>query len=123
MKTLKSILGICMAAALLACHSKNPGLSGIYVNQAKSEYSVASDTLIITAVSLTEKTYSVERHVSFQKIRNGQKEPVEFKQEKWNATWNSDQQVLAETEYGRQIRLSPDKPGVLLKNTLYQQIR
>jgi hypothetical protein len=124
MKTIKLVILICCAALITACtNSKNPGLSGMYVNQSQSEYSVAADTLIIDAVSLADKTYSVERHVAYQKIRNGQKQPTQFKKENWQAVWNSDQQVLAETEYGRQIRVSPDTPGIFLKNTLFRKIR
>ena len=123
MKTLKLIVLVSCAAAFAACTSKNPELSGVYVNQSQSEYSVASDTLIITVVSLTDKTYSVERRDGFQKIRNGAKLPIQFKQETWHATWDTNQQVLAETEYGRQIRLSPDKQGIMLKNTLFRKIR
>jgi hypothetical protein len=124
MKTIHSVMLICLAACIAACgNSKNPSLSGVYVNHAQSEYSVASDTLIIDAVNLTNKTYSVERHAGFQKIRNGQKQPEQFKKESWQAIWDSGNQVLSEGEYGRQIRLSSDTPGVLLKTTLFKKIQ
>jgi hypothetical protein len=123
MKTLKMLTFISCAMVIIACNSsKNPELSGVYTNQAQSEYSVASDTLIITAVSLANKTYSVERRTGYQKIRNGQKLPEQHKQEKWQATWNADQQVLSEAAYGRQISLLRDKPGVQLKNAVYLKI-
>lgn len=124
MKTLKILTFISCALIIIACNSsKNPELSGVYTNQAQSEYSIASDTLIITAVSLADKTYQIENRTGYQKIRNGQKLPAEYKQEKWQATWNPDKQVLAETEYGRQISVLRDKPGVQLKNTVYLKIK
>ena len=124
MKTIKTVLLIGCAALLVACsHSRNSALSGIYVNQAQSEYSAAYDTLIIDAASLEAKTYTVQRHVGFQRIKNGQKLPTEYKKETWQAVWDADKQVLAETEYGRQIRLSADTPGVWIKNTLFRKIR
>jgi hypothetical protein len=124
MKTLKILTFISCALIIIACNSsKNPELSGVYTNQAQSEYSIASDTLTITAVSLADKSYSVERRTGYQKIRNGQKLPAENKQEKWQATWNPDKQVLAETEYGRQISVLRDKPGVQLKTTVYLKIK
>jgi len=124
MKTLKILTFIGCAMFIIACSSsRNPELSGIYTNQAQSEYSTASDTLIITVVSLTDKSYSVERRTGYQKIRNGQKLPAEHKQEKWQATWDPDKQVLAETEYGRQISVLRDKPGIQLKNTVYLKIQ
>lgn len=123
MKTLKFLTFISCAMIIIACNSgKNPELSGVYVNQAQSEFSIASDTLIITAVNLADKTYQIEDRTGYQKIRNGKKLPAEYKQEKWQATWNPDKQVLAETEYGRQISVLRDKPGVQLKNTVYLKI-
>ncbi|MCR8561939.1 hypothetical protein KXD93_30065 [Mucilaginibacter sp. BJC16-A38] len=124
MKTIKLLILICCAAIDTACNnSKNPALSGVYINQSQSEYSMAYDTLIIDAVNLTAKTYSIESRTGFQKIRNGQKLPMQFKKETWQAVWNSEQQMLSEGEYGRQIRLSPDTPGVLIKKTLFRKIR
>lgn len=124
MNTIKIILLVCCAALMVACGSnKNPELSGIYVSEGKSQYSVATDTLIIDAVSLATRTYQIQRHVAFQRIRDGKKMPTELKRETWQAVWNPDQQVLAETEYGRQIRLSADTPGVRMKNTLFRKIR
>jgi hypothetical protein len=124
MKTLKILTFFSCAMLIIACDSsKNPELSGIYTNQAQSEYSIASDTLIITTVNLADKTYQIENRTGYQKIRNGQKLRAEYKQEKWQATWNPDKQVLAETEYGRQISVLRDKPGVQLKNTVYLKIK
>jgi hypothetical protein len=124
MKTLKILTFFSGVMLIIACNSsENPELSGIYTNQAQSEYSIASDTLIITAVSLADKTYQIENRTGYQRIRNGQKLPAEYKEEKWQATWNPDKQVLAETEYGRQISVLRDKPGVQLKNTVYLKIK
>lgn len=112
-----------IALLIAGCgRSKNPELSGVYVNHAESEYSVATDTLIITAVNLSTKTYSVERRDAFQRIRNGQKMPVEFRKETWQAVWNTDQQVLSETDLGRQIHLSEDPKGILLRNSLFLKV-
>lgn len=124
MKTIHSIILICFAAFIAACgNSKNPALSGVYVNKSQSEYSVATDTLIIEPVSLENKLYSIERRAGYQKIRNSQKQPEQYKKETWQAIWNSNQQVLSEEEYGRQIRLSTDTPGVRLKNALFKKIK
>jgi len=124
MKTIQTLMLICCLAVFTACsNTRNPSLSGVYVSQGQSEFSVATDTLIIDAVSLAAKTYSVQSHVSFQRIRNGQKLPPEYKKETWQAVWNADQQVLSEGEYGRQIHVSADTPGVRLKNTLFRKIR
>lgn len=124
MKTNQLLFLICGAGLLAGCgKSKNPALSGVYVNQSQSEYSIAFDTLVIDAVNLTDKTYSVTSRAGFQKIRNGLKQPMQYKAETWQAVWSSDQQILSEGEYGRQIRLSPDTPGVFMKKTLFRKIQ
>ncbi|MCQ6958316.1 hypothetical protein [Mucilaginibacter aquariorum] len=124
MKTLKFLIIAGFALLIAGCGgSKNPELTGVYVNNAESEYSVATDTLIITAVNLATKTYSIERRDAFQRKRNGQKLPAEFRKETWQAVWNTDQQVLAETELGRQIYLSDDPKGVKLKNSVFLKIK
>lgn len=125
MKTLKTIILLSSVVILAACNEsiKNPELTGVYVNKTIGEYSEVSDTIIITAVSLADKTYQIENRSGFQKIRNGVKQQMEYKQDKWNATWNTDKQVLAETDLGRQILISKDKPGILMKSTLFLKIK
>ena len=123
MKTLKFLIIAGFALLIAGCGSnKNPELTGVYVNESKNEFSIAKDTLIIKATSLTDKAYSIENRTTFQKIRNGQIQAAESKIVRWNAFWQTEQQVLSEGELGRQIRLSPDKKGIVIKNTLYKKI-
>ena len=123
MKALSLII-ILAIIAFIGCtsNSQSKSLSGTFTNQSKSEYSTASDTLIITSTQSTNN-YQIERKTGFQKIRNGVTQAKEYKTEKWQSTWNDDKQVLAETEYGRQITPGKDGTSVTLKNTQYKKIK
>ena len=124
MKALPFII-ILAIVAFIGCTNnfQSKSLSGTFTNQSKSEYSTASDTLIITPLTQSTNSYQIERKTGFQKIRNGVTQAKEYKTEKWQSTWNQDKQVLAETEYGRQITPSKDGNSVTLKNTQYQKIK
>ena len=124
MKALSFII-ILAIVAFIGCtsNSQSKSLSGTFTNQSKSEYSTASDTLIITPSSQSTNSYEIERKTGYQKIRNGVTEAKEYKTEKWQSTWNEDKQVLSETDYGRQITPSKDGNSVTLKNTQYQKIK
>ena len=124
MKALSLII-ILAIIAFIGCTSNSQSklLSGTFTNQSKSEYSSASDTLIITPSTQSTNSYQIERKTGYQKIRNGVTGAKEYKTEKWQSTWNEDKQVLSETDYGRQITPSKDGNSVTLKNTQYQKIK
>ncbi|WP_394772269.1 hypothetical protein [Mucilaginibacter sp.] len=120
-----TIMMILAVFAIIGCksNSQKKSLSGTFTKQSKSEYSTASDTLIITPSTQSNNSYEIERRTGFQKIRNGELQAKEYKTEKWQSSWSEDKQVLSETEYGRQITPSIDGNSVTLKNTLYQKIK
>jgi hypothetical protein len=124
MKAISFII-ILAIVAFIGCtsNSQSKSLSGTFTNQSKSEYSIASDTLIITPSTQSTNSYQIERKTGFQKIRNGVTQAKEYKTEKWQSKWNEEKQVLSETEYGRQITPSKDGNSVTLKNTEYLKIK
>lgn len=120
-----TILIALTALVFIGCSNKttNENLAGTYTNQSKSEYSEATDTLIITTIGQSTNTYQIERKTGFNKIRNNITQPKEYKNEKWLATWDADKQILSETDLGRQISFDKDKHLLSLKNTQYQKIK
>jgi len=119
-----TILIALIAALFIRCTSHTTvDISGSYVNQAQSEYGKDYDTLIISSDNSTYKTYSIESRTGYQKIRNGVLHPMEYKQEKWMATWDADKLLLSETELGRQIRFQPEKHSLLLGNSEYRKLK
>src|SRR5476649_2595776 len=96
-----TILIVLLAILFVRCKSaSNSDVSGIYTNESKSEYSIASDTLIITAINKENKSYLIEHHTGFKRIKNKELQTKQFKQEKWEASWNEDSKVLSETDLG-----------------------
>ena len=120
-----TILLILTLATFVGCksNSQSNSLAGTFTNQSKSEYSIASDTLIISPSTQSTNIYQIERKTGYQKIRNGVLQVKEYKTEKWQSSWNEDKQILSETEYGRQITPSKDGQSLTLKNTQYQKIK
>ncbi len=121
----RTILIALIAITAIRCKNKstNSDLTGTFISNNKSEYSIASDTLVISAVNQSGKNYQIERKTGFQKIRDGVVQEKEFKNEKWQSTWDEYKQVLSETDYGRQITLGKNGQVLTLKNTQYQRIK
>lgn len=104
MKTLKIMLFLAVGLLAAACHQqKDAAVAGVYVTAFKNEYTVANDTLIVEAFNLETRTYKIERHSGYHRIREGVTQPKELKQEKWTATFDPDKQVLQETQLGKQL--------------------
>jgi len=87
----------------------------------KNEYSMANDTLIITAYNLSAGTYEVERRDGYHRIRQGKILPKEFRQEKWIATFEKDKQLLLESAWGRQVYINTDNHSASF-NGIYRKI-
>jgi hypothetical protein len=124
MKTLKTIALICCLAVIFSCsRNKAPDLSGLYVNQAEGEYSIASDTLIISVINLENKVYQIENKVGYNRIKNKVILPKQYKTERWEAIWDAEKRVLSENDLGRQIRIAPDGKDVAMKTTEFRKIK
>jgi len=124
MKTPKILPLISCALVIISCNAnKAPDLSGLYVNHAKTEYSIAYDTLVITTIDLKNKIYQVDNKVGYNRIRNKAILPKQYKTQTWEAIWNDEKKVLFENEFGRQIRISPDGKGVVMKTTEFQKMK
>lgn len=124
MKALTIVI-VLTIVAFIGCksNSQRNSVSGTFTNQSKSDYSIASDTLIITPLPQSNNNFQIERRTGYQKIRNGILQSKEYKTEKWQSSWSEDKQVLSETEFGRQITPSKDGSSLTLKNTKYQKIK
>ena len=122
MKLLKLLI-VLITVMFISCKSKSNtrNFTGQFTNQSKSEYSIATDTLTITPLNNSEKSFQIERRTGYQKITNGVRQPKEYRVEKWQSTWNEDKQILSEADYGRQITPGNDGQSLTLKTTRYQR--
>jgi len=121
-----ALLAGLMALALLAlclfggCHSQpQAALSGTFVNQAKSEFSVAFDTLTVEQVQ--DENYLIHRRTGIRMLdESGKPGKLILESEEWKAVYDPDQKLMTEQRKGRQIRLNAD--GLLLENSAYRRI-
>jgi len=129
MKTIRLNLltAICCLSVFASCSSGSSSnerkLTGTYVSQGNSAFSIAYDTLMISSLNMESGTFMIDRRTGYHPIRQGKLLPKVYKSEKWIGIWDAKLQVLAEGEYGRQIRLVPDRAGILLKTIPYLRIK
>ena len=122
MKTLKILLLLGCTISFAGCDKTANTVSGIYVLNFRNEYSIASDTLIITAYNPSAGTYQVERRDGYHRIRQGKILPKEFRQERWIATLEKDKQLLRESAWGRQVYINTDNHSASY-NGIYRKIK
>jgi hypothetical protein len=122
MKTLKSIVFVCALIIAAGCGNTADPISGVYVMSFKNEFSIATDTMVISAYNSSANTYQVERRDGYHRIREGKVLPKEFKKAKWMATFDKEKLVLQEGAFGRQIYLKEDGRSLEFGGT-YQKIK
>ena len=122
---ISTILIALVTISFYSCSSNNKktDISGTYVTQFKNEYSITTDTIVLTASESSSQTYNIERRTGFNKVRNGKILPKQFKVAKWTTTYNTTKELLQETDLGKQISLSPDKQSLKLGDTEYQKVK
>ena len=98
-------------------------ITGTYVRAFEGEYSVGHDTLVITQPDVANNLYTIQHNSSYQKIREKQLQPVEYKTENWTAIFNEQTNVLLEQKKGKQISFLPDKNELLLGSNQFQKIK
>lgn len=123
-----SIFLLFILAVILSCEnatsrfSDNNSVAGTYVKQAKSEFSVADDTLSITPVTGQKNLFSVKRTVSYQRIIKKGARPKESRQETATAIWEPESRQLKEQKYGRLYALSEDGSQLMIGATVYTKL-
>jgi len=123
MKRAYLILALALSS-LAACQNESDTIKafipGIYVKEAKSEFSVANDTLHIT--SLGGNAFLIEQSTGYRPIRNGRLLNRKFKKEKQTGVYDPQKQVMNETVNGRLFIFDPDKQVLLIGTAKYQKI-
>lgn len=123
MKRAYLILALALGS-LAACQSEGDTIKafipGIYVKEAKSEYSFACDTLHIT--SLGGNAFSIEQSTGYQPVRNGKLLNKRFKKEKQTGVYDPQKQVMNENPSGRLFIFNPAGQVLLIGTAKYQKI-
>jgi hypothetical protein len=126
MKGIK-LIGAALVVTLLGCKGKAPEqaprfLPGMYVSQAENEFCRITDTLIIRKTSLDGITYQVIRKSAFQRIRQGEKLPVEYQAEEWQAGYDATLSVLLPAVKAPEIRYAAEQNKVFKGDWEYEKV-
>jgi len=99
---------IAIAVIVAACNNGETAsfILGIYVNAARSEFSIANDTLFIESASAT--TYFIHRKTGYGLIKNGKPGKLHYETEEWQAVYDEASKVLIETRRGKVITPLPE---------------
>jgi len=95
-------------------------IPGTYVNQAGSEFSKASDTLVIEAGS--NNRYLIQRKTGFNRIRNGKLGKREYETEVWTAVYEEEAKLLKETKRGKELVFDPSAGTLRISSRVYRKI-
>ncbi len=124
----KHILILAMAVmGLAACHSENDSsvkdfIPGIYVNQARSDYSIANDTLVIEAGKNTENIFLLTRKTGYRRITDGKLQPLQHQVKHCSGEWDEQKQILQIMQTGNFLLFYPDKGSLLNGNSEYWKL-
>jgi hypothetical protein len=116
------------AQVLVSCSLSGTGeadekkVEGTYVMHSKGDFSIAEDTLAITAIPNQKDLYAIERRVGYQRITEKGIQPKKMEQEKATAIWYAESNQLKEQKKGRVYSLSTDGKQMLIGSTAYTRI-
>jgi hypothetical protein len=121
----KQLLGIALAAVLLAgCQSKTDivreFIPGTYVHNASGEYSVAQDTLFISAGD--NNAFSITRKVTYQAVRDGKVLPPRHLEQHFKGVYDAQKQFLNEVTTGRLFFFDPLRRELKVNTATYQKL-
>jgi len=105
---------------MVACHGLVRGTwAGVYVSTARSEYSVAEDTLTLGLQK--DGSYSVLRSTGFCPVRDGKVLPKRFRSEHFTMVFDASGKALTEPLNGRVYTLD-DSGGLIVGNVVYRRL-
>lgn len=109
----------------LGCTDKvrTSNFAGTYVFDFRNEFSITSDTLIVSKDGSSNGNFFIERRSGFQKIRNGLLKDKEYKSVKWEATYDSNKSILIQSDFGKQVKVSLEHNTLQLGTSDYKKLK
>ena len=116
------ILSAIAVSLITACKTDNirSFISGTYINNAGSEFSIANDTLVIEPSE--SNSFYIHRKTGFNLVTDGKIGKREYGTENWNAIYDESTKVLTETKKGKLITFYPESAKLKVSNRTYQKI-
>ena len=101
----------------------NTSLEGTYINESASSYSRAFDTISIKEEGDDGNIYSIDRKVSFNRIKYGKLESKAYHMEHWIVIYDERTNILTDTKKRRVLTYFPGKKKLFLGKTAYLKIQ
>ena len=115
-----------MALGVVACNASKKTtdfIPGTFVNHAESAYSVADDTLVISADRDNSNSYHIIRRTGFQRKNRNRVQAPQYKVKTFTGIWNEQQQTLQLTSNGVLIIFHPDVAQLSIESSIYSKIK
>jgi len=96
-------------------------IPGTYVNHAESVYSVANDTLAISADRDNANSYHIVRRTGFW--RKNERQIPQHKIKTFIGVWSDQQQTLQLNQNGVLILFHPAKNELSIENSIYLKLK
>jgi len=126
---MKTLISAFVIALILSCNTATiksntirDFIPGKYVRHTTHEMGEEWDTLNISQSSEMGNDYLIQRNWAYQRIKDGAKQPVDYKNENRKAIYDEQQMVLTETKSGRVISFAPEKNILLSETKEYKKI-
>lgn len=97
-------------------------IPGVYARKVVNEFSVGSDTLVISSLSRQGNSYQIVQRSSYRRIQNGKPQKIESKVENWTAVYNEQEKLLHETRKGKLISFNPEQGALMVGSSEYKKV-
>ena len=124
---MKQLINGLVLVFIFACASKKQTIrdfiTGVYVHEGKSDYSVAYDTLVITALDETSDTYTINKRVGFHIITNNALGPKTYEAAEMTVVFNHATNQLEDVEKRKTFTLMPEQHILMMNKKVYTKIK
>jgi len=109
--------------AFVGCKGNlQPAFTGIYVNSAGSEASIADDTLIVERDH--GNNFFIHRKTGFRLLDdNGKAGELQHESEEWKAVYDHQTEVMRERGSGKLITFDPENGAMTVSKRKYKRIK
>ena len=118
----KTLISLIIIFLLSSC-IRTTNISGVYINQSKSESSIANDTLLISMYDENANTYLIERRTGYNRIINQVVQARKEKIENSIGVFNEAHNQLLEQTFGRLYSFTNKGEDMIIGKALYHKIR
>lgn len=115
----KLIWGLLLAIVAACNLAGSDSVVGTYVNHSEGEYSIADDTLAVSA--LDGEQFRVQRRTGFNLVRDGVVGKREFETEQWTLVFDKEMSAYREVKRGKVLHYDSETKALRIGNRVYEK--